>query len=432
MSIETIQPFKCKGQWWLPEKPDERVSGILNYVPQDGASLELLGSFSDSVAVLTGSFAPPIVLGNSDQGLVTLHDCIQTQSTIGSTNSSNFKVRNVLLGSHFSSETDIKFEKLFVRYSSLDEWVNWSGFDKKVLVENVHPPLKRLNVVYEFPPSVEAALSADCRISIHFQANPPTLTFHQKEACIVQQNYVGLAFASQRNLRDCYETLFHLRNFLTLGISAPIYSLELRGNVEDLKEPISIFSEQQYLPEELKPVQPFKMLFKFDDVAVKFALFLKNWYSKRISLKTVYELYFALVYNPHMYTDDRFLNMCRALEAYHKATINSKRINLRVRLNEIVDICLSVASTFIADKNAFLKTVMDTRNHLTHPSAKPKTNAVSGNALFFAAEQLRLLVEICLLTEAGFTIDEIDGLFATNDRHQQLIQLLRQQTMQTT
>jgi len=67
---------------------------------------------------------------------------------------------------------------------------------------------------------------------------------------------------------------------------------------------------------------------------------------------------------------------------------------------------------------------MYTRNHLTHPSAKPQTNAVSGNALYFTSEQLRLLVEICLLSEAGFAINEIGELFAKNDSHQQLIKLV--------
>ena len=304
--------------------------------------LELIGSFTGSLATLTGSFAPEIVLGEADQGLVTLRDCIQTQFTMGSANSSNFKLRNVLRGHHFSSESHIRFEKLFVRYSSLDEWINRSGFDRKVLVENVRAPLERLNVVYEFPSSVEAALSADCEVSLRFQANPPTLTHVQKEAYIVQQNYVRLAFASERGLRDCYETLFHLRNFLTLAILTPIYALELRGHVGDVEQPITISFEQRYMPEELEPVLPFKMLFTFDDIAAKFELFLKNWYSKRVSLKTVYELYFDLAYNPHMYADDRFLNMCRALEAYHKAVINSQRINLRVRLIEIVDICWNV------------------------------------------------------------------------------------------
>ncbi|MGZ4852901.1 MAG: HEPN domain-containing protein [Halobacteriota archaeon] len=59
-----------------------------------------------------------------------------------------------------------------------------------------------------------------------------------------------------------------------------------------------------------------------------------------------------------------------------------------------------VARNFIPNKHAFLSIVIDTRNSLTH-SGNAKKNAVSGNALFFAVEQLRLLVEICPLTEAG-------------------------------
>lgn len=426
MSIETVEPFRCKGHWWLPEKPDERVSGILTYLPQEGATLELIGSFAGAATDFTG-FGPEIVLGESDRGLVTLHDCVLTQLTLGSWSSSSLKVRNVLLGYHFASESDIRFEKLFVRYSSLDEWINRSGFDKKVLVESVHPPWEKVTVVYEPPQAIEIALSADCDMSLEFKPNVPALTNVLKEACILQEDYVKLAFANPRNLRDCYETLFHLRNFLTLAISVPLYPLKLLGYVQDYREPIQILFEQPYMREDLQPVLPFKMLFKFDDVATQFDIFLKNWYSKRISLKSVYELYFALTYNPHMYADDRFLNMCRAVEAYYKAMMNSKRIDFKVRLREIIDLFWNIASTFIPDKGKFLSIVIETRNHLTHPDVKPKKNVVSGNALFFAAEQLRLLVELCLLKEAGFTVNEIDGLFAKSDRHQQLIQSINEQ-----
>ena len=237
-----------------------------------------------------------------------------------------------------------------------------------------------------------------------------------------------LVFGSPRSLRDCYETLFHLRNFLTLAISEPIFPLKLQGYVRDNKQPITIHVEQKYIPEELKPLLPVKMLFTFDDIAQRFDVFLKNWYSNRISLKQVYELYFALTYNPHMYVDDRFLNMCRAIEAYHKAMINSKRLPLRVRLSEIIDIFWDIDSTFIPDQLAFLRVVMDTRNYLTHPDTKPSKNVVSGNALFFAAEQLRLLVELCLLKEQGFAVGEIQRLFAKSNKHQQLIPLICEQT----
>jgi ApeA N-terminal domain 1 len=427
MSVEVIEPFTCKGHWWLPEKPDERVAGILTYVPQEGGNLELLGSFARAEADFTG-FGPEIILGESDLGLVTLHDCILTRLTLGSTNSSSLRIRNVLLGYHFTSENHIRFEKLYVRYSSLDEWINRSGFDKKVLVESVHPPWDKVIVDYELPPAIKIALGTDCEMSLEFRPTLPTLTYVLKEACILQETYVKLAFANQRSLRDCYGTLFHLRNFLTLAISVPIYPLKLFGYVQGCREPIQIFFEQPDMEEKLVPILPFKMLFKFDDVEAKSDKFIKNWYSKRTSLKSIYELYFALVYNPHMYADDRFLNMCRAVEAYHKAMIYGKYKKLRSRISEIIDIFRNIDSTFIPNKAAFLRIVIDTRNQLTHNDVKPKKNAVSGNALFFAAEQLRLLVEMCLLKEAGFTVDEIQGLFAKNDKHQQLIQSICQQT----
>jgi hypothetical protein len=432
MSVETLEPFTYKGHWWLPESPEERVCGTLTYVPQDGAALELFGSFSSSVTGLTRLFAPKIILGESDHGRVTLHDCVQTHLTLGSMQSCSFEVRNILLGYHFSTEHDIAFKRLLVHYSSLDEWINRSGFDKKVLAESMHPPWDRFTIVYERPQLIEAALSADCNISLYFQVSFPGLSYLQKEACIVQEDYVELEFSSNRGLNDCYDELFHLRNFLTLGISAPICTLKLRGYIQDREDPIKIFSKQQYMPQELELIHPLKVLFSFDFIAERFALFLKNWYSKRGSLKRVYELYFSLVYNPHMYLDDRFSSLCEAAEAYHKAIVNPKRISLRIRLSDIVDEFWRVATTFIPDKKAFTDTVVDTRNYLSHPDVKPKKNVVSGNELFFVTQQLRLLVEICLLKETGFTVDEIDGLFAKSDKHQQLVALIRSQTTRKT
>lgn len=427
MSIETVKPFRCSGYWWLPETPDERIAGTLTYTPQKGATLELFGSFAQATADFAG-FGPEIVWGESDHGVVTLHDCVLTHLSVGSTNNSRLRARNVFLGYHFASESDMNFEKLFVRYSNLDEWINRSGFDRKVLADSVLPPWKKLTVIYEPPNAIQIAQSPDCNMAVEFHLSVPSLTYVQKKASILQENYVELTFPSLRSVRDCFETLFHLRNFLTLGISEPIYVLQLRGYVQDCAEPITIFFEQRYMPEQLETILPPKMLFIFDEIAAKSDTFLKNWYSKRVSLKNAYELFFALINNPHMYADDRFLSMSRALESYHKEVIYSKDRNLRVRLTEILNIFWSIANTFIQDKGAFLNTVMDTRNYLTHYDVKPKKNVVYGNALFFTAEQLRLLVEMCLLKEIGFTLDEIERLFVKNDNHQQLIRLISEQT----
>ena len=37
-----------KGKWWLPEKPEDKVSGVLTYIPGETITLELIGNFQDS------------------------------------------------------------------------------------------------------------------------------------------------------------------------------------------------------------------------------------------------------------------------------------------------------------------------------------------------------------------------------------------------
>lgn len=38
-----LEPFEYRGIWWLPERPDRQVAGVLTF-SQDGASLELVGA----------------------------------------------------------------------------------------------------------------------------------------------------------------------------------------------------------------------------------------------------------------------------------------------------------------------------------------------------------------------------------------------------
>ncbi len=40
-----IEEFEYKGIWWLPDKPKNRISGILRFTPNEGAILDLIGSF---------------------------------------------------------------------------------------------------------------------------------------------------------------------------------------------------------------------------------------------------------------------------------------------------------------------------------------------------------------------------------------------------
>ncbi len=36
--------FEARGGWWLPERPDHKIPGILTFSPQSGGELSLLGN----------------------------------------------------------------------------------------------------------------------------------------------------------------------------------------------------------------------------------------------------------------------------------------------------------------------------------------------------------------------------------------------------
>jgi hypothetical protein len=42
-----IEKFKYKGLWWLPDNPEERIGGTLEFIHGEGAILDLDGDFGD-------------------------------------------------------------------------------------------------------------------------------------------------------------------------------------------------------------------------------------------------------------------------------------------------------------------------------------------------------------------------------------------------
>jgi len=462
------EEFEYTGKWRLPDNPDKKVHGTLKITPGEGAVLDLIGSFvplPDSLPNSDFFRNSHTIFGFSSNGKkLSLFNCFLTQLPLHFPGFpvSSFFVDTVLVGAYFQKIEDVKLKSISVYYSHLDEWVGISGFELGNL--NQYTSRKELVVKYKKPRSIETNING-LKIKIGNDFSFKTLSAPLKEIIMKERAFIAIE-PSESKFFEEYTTdiLYHIRNFLSLGVMEPVYPLTIVGSTEedvdvggDRDSKVEIFSDLRNIPKTIKELHPFDMLFTYVDISDRFEVLLKNWFEKASLLEPIYDLYFGTLYNPHLYLEFQFLSLIQAIESLHrrvyggaympkedyseiyenlftaipesldndhKESLKSRlkygyEFSLRKRLRELLNKYKENFKDFvdITNNNTFISKVVDTRNYLTHHDKELKERAVEGEELYTITQKLKILLEICLLTELGFTSEEIRNLFSKNRRY---------------
>jgi len=461
-----IDGLDYRGRWWLPQFPEKKVSGTLGFTLERGGTLDLDGSLGDKLLTGEDTKEFDIILGiSSDNKDITLVNCLVMSHTEyrrlkmdQSTERSSLYVSEVLVGVHFKKLSDIKFRRISVRYSYLDEWVGISGFD--VTYQD-----GGMTVRYDRKNPIESWVTNSCKLSIGFACEGPIFTPAQTEVSIKQRTYISIEYDQERPLGEYLDVLHRIQDFLTLAITEPVYALELRGTTGGHKielnkqisidKPVEIYYHHSFISSEKEGFLWFDMLFRFPDIADRFDTFLKNWLQNLEQLKSAVDLYFGCLYNPKMYVDNEFLNTVQALESYHRLKIrnedlpicdHTRRIeeiiksapaehkswlegklqysnepSLRRRLRELLDYYPEIVSQDVDDKKEIVDKAIDTRNYLVHHDPSLKDRSADVDTLIALTRELQVLFQACLLTVVGCGKDMIRGLFQKNRRYRKLV-----------
>lgn len=94
-----IEEFSDQGVFWLPNDPDNAVSGTLKFSPDSGLDLSLVGSFKQKVPFLQSHFR--VIHGRVRGKDLTLLDCLSaggTQYGLSSMSYEDYRPRTALLG----------------------------------------------------------------------------------------------------------------------------------------------------------------------------------------------------------------------------------------------------------------------------------------------------------------------------------------------
>lgn len=403
-----MERFEHIGDWWLPEAPENIVNGKLFFDPATGGTLELYRTFEG----ILGPKQIDIIQGETDEGSVTLRGCFFSSFSAQET---AMRVQYIYKGYLFESIDDIKFKNISVTYTHLDEWFAHCLFDYPddaiLRFDNIsHSPFEAFDTLlhnstvlrFDFVPFAELHAT---RISFQYEAR---ITIEPKEP-----------FSWFNRSNDGYLRLvnFHLPNFLILATGYVNYPFNVSGTVADSESPISIYYRTLSHLHNPPTVWGPSMFFTLQDVKDNLSKYLSNWIRKSDKLLLVYDLYFRSYHAKVMIVGSQFLDLAQALEGYHRRLYDGNKIPLRSRLNSICNNILreyqDIIAELLGDTDAFISTVVDTRNYLTHVLEEVGKHTIRDDfeTMYRNVRKMQFLMRLCFLVELEFAPDEIHRLW---------------------
>lgn len=393
------------GQWWLPSNEEDRWTGTL--VLENGQTPRL------NVTIPRGFFRinteqppPPVLHGHDDHGKpVTLlfPGWAGSHGTMAMSQH-RFSAGYAILGIHLPHATDLHVHKLRFGVQHLNEWLGITGFEHQS-----HHPSENLNISYRPLEPRAYVVNHDLKVTIGTNCSYKP---DRNKQTITEEHHLQFESAAGFDLEQSKRLIVAIRQLLHFAILKPVYLLWLNGEQagygfthEDRFYPhgIQIWSSINRDPVE-SGEPPDRWIFRFPDVQACFSKLMADWLKFCDDQREALGCYSATVY--HRFPDSmEFLCLTQALEAYHGVKFGRRKFKLRIL--ELTTQFLPHLTGLVSNADSFAEDVWHNRDYYTHHEheIKKKGRVVSGGDLYRLSEKLRLIFQMCILTELGIPTD---------------------------
>ena len=456
-----MKPWRAKGLWWLPDRPDRKVAGTLAYSPTTGLRLDVLG-------VLAENPEPPIpaVFGLMEGKKVTLTDVqFGGMRRLGLDDEGctyaeqRWYPYDAFVGAFFRSPASATFREAVVGIAHLEEWLGlgdlWGHFDvgKDLEVLRRNPTVKGPQPTGEF-----ATQLANASLSVRWDLRHSL----GKQIRLSQEAYCVLKFCTPIPWATIWhEYVWPLRQFFTfaMGQSSPPSKIEMYQTApEEGEHPLPV-AVSAYHPVghrgSGKDVSRHRMLFWLHDWTGDPGQLLRCWFDTYGRLREAINI--RLKDTTNSYLEDQVLSATHAVEAYDRLRSGEQtiidpakhgvirrelerllpedlprdyrdRIRLQLkyanqpplarRLRRILERLRGVLRPLDGAPDTFLDrlitNVTATRNYLTHYDPDDKEKALPEEDWFRLIRTMKLIFDCSLLQDLGFSNDAIRGLVGRN------------------
>ncbi len=437
------------GYFWLPERDDKKIPGVLTIKNGGDITLEVVGLFDDSIKSLNDDDDLNRIIGYvENDGLVTLENCFYTlkNHAFGGISKSKLCVNKVLSGVAYDKNESVTFNTLSFSVDCLDEWVGISGINTNSDWES-----KTATIRYSLPENISYDLNNGMKLEICFSFTA-TGSSNTTEAKITQRVYFKLISEDLRPLGDFTEIAYKLTNFLCFAIDTTVALKDLSATSKEIQRdsngkqyPVSIKVFYPSIPftEKVPDKSWHRMLFTYGTIKSNAQVVFNNWLRAYEIMAPALSLYFSTKNGAQKYLDGKFLALAQGLETYHRRTSDEKlmdssefdslvstisescpeeyfewlsgrlmhgnEINLGKRLKRIIEPFKDKLGSK-KERSKLLRKIVDTRNYLTHYSENLKDNTAGRDELWNLCQKMEVIFQLHFLKVVGFSDEEIESV----------------------
>lgn len=430
--------IEYKGEWKLPD--DENwINGTLVFDPDLGSKLELFGTFNPFIF---DRESKEIILGKTTEGDVTLIDNwyrgkkqIHNGVTIGT-----YKPIIIIQGYHFNKLSSIKFSQVTFRTFNLFQYFNLTG-----QIFDIKNQAKSYEIKYDEITPIDFSLNNNCNGQITFDG-PLTIGGRYNEMELKEEAYVSLNYNSEEEYQQIFEDISKIVDLVTLLSFEQSYPTFITFRDSKFTEDVNgiiqnkniyCFYEHGNYNKNHKLRNRGQHLVGYENISEKFPAIIENWFKLYEDTEEVIRLILKYFKTKYKFSSDKFVDVVRALESYHRIHINNERLpkekfndlvstilsqieldkddstwleqrlmgnepNLKIRIEELISNNKTVfISTKIEKLNKFCRQTTDSRNYYTHYDPKKKNRALKGRELSDLTRINRAIVISCLLNHIG-------------------------------
>lgn len=433
--MKEVSEFELKGDWFIPDKPENKLKGTLKYERAGRSSLELFGFFNVQEFVSIARI----------QGICGLHHVVVTDAHVTHMNNetTTLTVTHIFKSKESADPVNLLFDVCIVRFKNFTNFVDSKARDKWLTQEGVS---KRVQIDLTRNEPINVSINND--LSLHTYDG-----YHINRYLDVGKldyeyySVVEFRFTTPQTIETIRDYVSHMQHFITLAAfseSAPL-SIRLFANEVETE-----YFTSYRLPG-IKPNRSrHEFLFVLDDVREKFSMLITKWFELKSfeKLNIPASILSESINFENTFDENRFLNLAQGLETFHKnlrrndpvvskvamikeilavcpekhkewlseSLANYKFPSLHDRLDDIMNEIsrIKILSDSLGQKDPLISAIKNNRHYYTHYSNEKRKKALSIGDLFVLSLKVRIILVVLFLKEMGVDEETINNLFTRN------------------